>query len=155
MKASGFFLLVPAVSALKYCPPPGAVLPAPIIQTSPETLIDECEFQDLPFNKDSSYIIKANVGDTEVFTYSWISPTQHLPDKEADPANIKSRVASVTKLFTVLAVLLSHDRIKWDASIRQYVTELRGDIWEDVKISALAGHTAGLGKFVCSVAQSI
>jgi hypothetical protein len=114
-------------------------------------MINDSAFEDLPFNKDTSYIIKAELGGTELFTHSWIAPQQYIPDKAVNPENLQTRIASVTKLFTVLAVLLSEDKLSWEAGIREYVPELQGDVWDDVTIGALAGHTAGLGKFVrCS-----
>lgn len=154
MKLTVLLLATPVVWALQYCPPPGPVLPPPKIKIShPKGIWHAPEFRNLPFNEDSSYVIKASIGDTNVLSHSWIAPSQSLADPNADPANIKSRVASITKLFTVLAVLLSKDQIPWESSIRDYIPELQGKIWDEVTISALAGHTAGLGRFVCLPAQ--
>jgi CubicO group peptidase (beta-lactamase class C family) len=108
-------------------------------------LIPDSKFTSLSYNRDTSYAIKAQIGDTEIFSYDYTAPPY-----EADRPSVyetKFRIASVSKLYTVLAVVLSADQIGWEDSIKQYVPELQGDVWDDVKISALAGQTSGLGRF--------
>jgi hypothetical protein len=122
------------------------VLPPPTKANPPEQLIAASVFEGLPFNNDTSYTIKANLGGTDVFTYGWIAPQQFLPDENVKPENIKTRMASVTKLYTVFALLLS--KVPFDAGVREFVPELKGDVWNDVTIGSLASHTSGLGKFV-------
>jgi CubicO group peptidase (beta-lactamase class C family) len=58
------------------------------------------------------------------------------------------RIASVTKVFTVLAVLLSRPSIGWEDSIVKFVPELDEEVYAEVTIKSLAEQTSGLGRFV-------
>jgi CubicO group peptidase (beta-lactamase class C family) len=98
------------------------------------------------FDEDSSYFIRAKVGSSRIYRHSHIAEPYAVA--EQDPDNIKFCIASITKLFTVLAVILSKDKISWEGCIKEYVPELQGEVWNDVTIGALAAHTSGLGKFV-------
>ena len=52
------------------------------------------------------------------------------------------RVASVTKLFTVLAVLLEEE-ISFDDPISKFIPELRVGKWEGVSVGLLASQISG------------
>lgn len=58
------------------------------------------------------------------------------------------RIASVTKVFTVLAVLLSRPSIGWEDSIVKFVPGLDEEVYAEVTIKSLAEQTSGLGRFV-------
>jgi hypothetical protein len=146
-------LLFCTLSAHAFCPPPGPILPPPVLRTGPSTsLIANSVFESLPYNSDSSYTIKAAIGSTDIFHYSYTAPAYAESRSVYDT---QSRIASVSKLFTVLAVILSVDKIGWENSIKDYIPELKGDVWDDVTISALAAQTSGLGKFVGSGACTL
>ncbi|KAH7112553.1 beta-lactamase/transpeptidase-like protein [Dendryphion nanum] len=139
--------LLPA--ALAYCPPPGALLPPPIIgsASSPPAstpAIPESVFAPLRRN-DTNFAVRASIGNTTIFSYDFLSPLYNV--NNTGLSDTQFRIASVGKLYTVLAVLLSKNKIGWEDPIRKYVPELRGKVWDDVTISALAGQTSGLGRF--------
>ncbi|CAI6339432.1 unnamed protein product [Periconia digitata] len=134
-------------SSPKYCPPPGYSLPLPTVaNVSPlPTFISDDLVKSFPWFNTTTFAVKASIGDTPVAEYSSRPPTNtsaSLPSL----FNTKFRIASVSKLFTVLAVLLSKDKIGWDDSITTYVPGLDATAYKDVTISGLAGQTSGLGR---------
>jgi CubicO group peptidase (beta-lactamase class C family) len=52
-------------------------------------------------------------------------------------------VASVTKTFTVLSVLLEAS-LNLDEPVSRYVSELKGTVWSDVTLRLLGGQLAGI-----------
>lgn len=148
MRSLAFVLVASAPSALAFCPPPGPILAPPTLQNGPsQPLIPASSFESLVYNADTSYAIKAKIGGTEIFNYDYTAPP-YADASRVELYETKVRIASVTKLFTVLSVILSADKIGWEDSINKYVTELQGDVWNEVTISALASQTSGLGRFV-------
>jgi hypothetical protein len=134
-------------SVLAFCPQPGPSLPPPALRNSvTDKLIPDLSFESLDFNADISYTIKATIGSKQIFRYAHVAPAYNPARKDID--NTKIRIGSVSKVFTALAVLLSSDKIGWEDSIKKHVPKLEGEVWDKVTISALAGHTSGIGKFV-------
>lgn len=128
-----------------YCLPPGFSLPPPIaVQPLPPTTEFETSLKSYPWYNKTTIAIKASVGGQLVFQHA-----HHANDEESEILyDTKIRIASVTKLFTVLAILLSREEIGWEQSITKYVPGLDEAAYADVTIGALAGQTSGLGRFV-------
>ncbi|KAF3002606.1 hypothetical protein E8E13_008662 [Curvularia kusanoi] len=138
--------LFSASATVAYCLPPGPLLPPPeVLSNSPKfdvvrsTLANEAWFQD------TCYAIKASIGDVTVFEHEYLTSDRELSQSLLDT---RLRVGSVTKTFTVLAVLLSADKIKLSDSITKFVPELNKEAYEHVTIGSLASHTSGLGRYI-------
>lgn len=130
--------------------PPGPVLPAPIdaqLLSSIEGLEDA--LRSYPWFDETTVAVKASIAGCPVFQYA------HRAGDEGNENiyDTKIRIASVTKVFTVLAVLLSREQIGWDDSIAKFIPGLNKDFYEEVTVGALAGQTSGLGRFVSHVGQ--
>jgi len=136
--------IVPATLAL--CPPPGPLLPPPIIKKNTFTL-PKSAFDNFTFLDDTTFSVQARIGDTEIFEYSHAAPGYHDPNIPL--RSTKLRIGSVTKLYTALALKLSCDKIGWNDPIGKFVPELSANkAYDDVTIASLVGHTSGLGRFV-------
>jgi CubicO group peptidase (beta-lactamase class C family) len=131
-----------------YCRPAGPMLPPPSFQPSPgDHHWTTIWVNDRSFPNDTSYAIKASIGDTEFVDLAYRS-TGWIDGRRTPLSDTQFRIGSVTKLFTVLAILLSSDKISWEGPITRYVDGL-SSAYEDVTIHALAGQTSGLGFMVC------
>ncbi|KAF1955277.1 beta-lactamase/transpeptidase-like protein [Byssothecium circinans] len=137
-------------SQQNYCPPPGPILPPPvnISPSSPSpSFISDALLKEYPWFNTTTLAIKASIGDVPVISYEHRAPTNTSAPYAKDLFNTKFLIGSVTKVFTVLAVLLSSNKIGWEDSITKYIPGLDTVAYQDVSISALAGQTSGLGKF--------
>ncbi|KAF2017479.1 beta-lactamase/transpeptidase-like protein [Aaosphaeria arxii CBS 175.79] len=144
-QAVTLFALSLIPSALSYCPPPGALLPPPSLKNSTSgSPVSESALKELE-GDDTSFAIRATIGDKDVFSYGYLAPA--YDHNNIGLYDTKFRVGSVTKVLTVLAVLLSEDKILFSDSIKKFVPELSGDVWDDVTIQSLADQTSGLGRF--------
>ncbi|KAF4466945.1 beta-lactamase 2 [Fusarium albosuccineum] len=148
-----------------YCPPLGPVLPPP---TSPSTYptygtaADEliAKLKELTSSFNSSAV---SIGVRSVHEATPLFEFHHSPP-ESDPAGVSVvdsdtvyRLASMTKLFTVLGVLRI-ESISFEDPITKYLPELR-DMneqaptqdaihivdWDSITIGALAAHQSGVG----------
>jgi len=129
----------------KYCPPPGRSLPSPVNLLPLPSITDLlATLQSKSWYNETTIAIKASISGTPVFEYA------HCPGSE-DFENLyetQFRIASVTKVFTVLAVLLSQPSIGWEDSIAKFVPGLDEAAYAEVTIRSLAEQTSGLGRFV-------
>ncbi|KAL1611995.1 hypothetical protein SLS60_000218 [Paraconiothyrium brasiliense] len=128
----------------RYCPPPGFLLPPPTnVRPLPHISDFEHILRSYPWSKKTTIAIKASVGGKSVYEYA------HRAGEEetGNMYDTKIRIASVTKLFTVLAVLLSKPQIGWEDLITKFVPGLEEEPYAEVTIGALAGQTSGLGRF--------
>ena len=143
---SAFSSVVAAAATQAYCPPPGPLLPPPIT-SSDSTKFDlaTTAFENLSWDSDTSYAVKASIGEKTVFEHEHSAPGRNVSQSLFDTA---IRIGSVTKTFTMLAVLLSADKIKLSDSITKFIPELNKEAYQDVTIAALASHTSGLGRYV-------
>lgn len=143
--AVALFFIFPTIFAL--CPPPGALLPPPSLKSTPSNFsIPDSVFDSLPFRANTSFAIKASIGKTTVFQYEHSAPGREVPQSLLET---KSRIGSVTKMLTTLAVILSGDKISLEDSITKFIPDLNKTFYQDVTIGALTDHSAGLGRFVC------
>jgi CubicO group peptidase (beta-lactamase class C family) len=157
---------VVAVGALslveaKACPPLGAVFPAPqapgeskLVQTAATKLKAGLEEQiTSKFNTSALSIgVKSIHEDDPLFTYHFTPPNPGEGTDKVDE-NTVFRIASGSKLFTVLAALLNSD-IDFEASVLKYLPELNETAkedeifslkWEDITVGSLASHLSGIG----------
>lgn len=141
-----FSTLFSATASQTYCPPPGPLLPPPeIASNSTDFFALDTSFADLPWTADTSFSIKASVGDATIFEYEHSAPGREVGQSLLETS---LRVGSVTKTFIMLAILLSVDEIKLSDSITKFIPELNEYAYKDVTISALASHTSGLGRYI-------
>ncbi|KAF2731556.1 beta-lactamase/transpeptidase-like protein [Polyplosphaeria fusca] len=127
------------------CQPPGPFLPAPVVNlTVPVDNKTFTEWRLRPWANSTSFAIKASIGGQEIFSYENIAIGYNVSGVRT--GDIQFRVASTTKAFTVLAVLLSKYQIGWDDPITNFVPGLRDNVWKSVTIGMLASQVSGLGK---------
>ncbi|KAF2853573.1 beta-lactamase/transpeptidase-like protein [Plenodomus tracheiphilus IPT5] len=131
--------------SVSFCPPPGPLLPPPVLSSTPPNFtIPASAFSNLTFNQNTSYVIKASIGDTTVFENEHSAPGREVSQSLL---NTTIRIASATKMITALALVLSADKLSLEDSITQYIPALNNSMYKDVTIAALADHTSGLGRF--------
>ncbi|KAJ4365487.1 hypothetical protein N0V95_000422 [Ascochyta clinopodiicola] len=146
MRSSAVYALFSATAAQAYCPPPGPLLPPPQVSSnSSKFLISDSVFENLPWASDTSYAIKASIGDVTIFEHEYSAPGREVAQSLLDT---QLRIGSVTKTFTMLAILLSADQIKLSDSITKFIPELDEEAYGDVTIAALASHTSGMGRYI-------
>ncbi|KAJ4152346.1 hypothetical protein NW754_004139 [Fusarium falciforme] len=145
----------------KACPPLGAVFPAPqapgeskLVQTAATKLKAGLEERiTSKFNTSAISIgVKSIHEDDPLFTYHFTPPNPGEGTDKVDE-NTVFRIASGSKLFTVLAALLNSD-IDFEASVLKYLPELNETAkedeifslkWEDITVGSLASHLSGIG----------
>ena len=151
MQTLWYLLPTLITTAFAYFPIPGPLLPPPVLVSALNIsgpAIDNSTFtswKSKPWADNTSFAITASLSGADLFHFEHISP-QH--NRNTSVCNTQFRIASVTKVFTVLAVLLSKGQIAWHDPITKFVDGLKGDVWEEVTIASLAGQTSGLGKNV-------
>lgn len=129
----------------RYCLPPGNSLPPPsVVQPLPSVVDFENTLASYQWYDKTLIAIKASVGKNIVLQHA------HDSSRENDESlyETKIRIASVTKVFTVLALLLLSAQIKWDDEITKYIPGLDEEAYAGISIGALAGQTSGLGRFI-------
>jgi CubicO group peptidase (beta-lactamase class C family) len=150
-------------SSSTYCPPPGASLPPPTIpaiqnlgfDVFPDASSFLSQVQNEAWYPTTTFAIQASIGGETVFKHaSYRTVSNHTGDVTG-LFEKQTRIGSITKAFTVLAVLLSKDKIRWDDSITKHVPSLNEDAYRDVTIAAIAGQTSGLGRYVCDIRHYI
>lgn len=138
--------LFSASVATAYCLPPGSLLPPPkVLSDTPKLKLPSSTFTDKNWLSDTSFAIKASIGDVTVYKYEHSSPGREVGQSLLDTS---FRVASITKMFTMLAILLSGNKVKLSDPITKFIPELNEDVYGQVTIAALASHTSGLGRFI-------
>ncbi|KAF3032632.1 hypothetical protein E8E12_000381 [Didymella heteroderae] len=135
-----------AAATPAYCPPPGPLLPtAKLLSNSTKFIVPDTTFANLPWSADTSFAIKASIGEITVFEYEHSAPGREVGQSLFDTS---LRIGSVTKTFVMLAILLSADKIKLSDSIVKFIPDLNKQAYKDVTIAALASHTSGLGRWI-------
>jgi CubicO group peptidase (beta-lactamase class C family) len=134
-------------TTLSLCPPPGPILPPPTLApTASNFSIPDTVFSNFTFLANTSFAIKASIGNTTIFEYEHSAPGREVNQSLFET---KIRIASATKLITALAIELSKDKISLDDPITKFIPDLKEEYYRDVTIKSLADHTSGLGRFVC------
>lgn len=135
-----------------YCPPTGEVLPRPKVPkhfdlsnlTATLDRIAE-DSSSLGWNSSTtSFSIQATSLEDDFFSYSHTAPQKNGTGTDEVDGDTVFRVASVTKIFTVLAVMLE-EGMDLDDKIGKYVKELDGlEGWDDVTLRLLASQMAAV-----------
>jgi CubicO group peptidase (beta-lactamase class C family) len=151
-------LLLPAFTGA-VCYPPGAVFPIPKLSIFAESdpslsarLHDSLQstLSKLPYNTTSFSV--AITSEDDIIWESHYTAKILGNYADSSPTNVTGdtafRIASITKVFAVLAVMLT-EGMELEDSIVKYVPELLregggGVRWNDVTLEALGSHTAGL-----------
>lgn len=150
-----------ALADAKACPPMGAVFPAPQapsqnkgVKSAISTLKDALDEQISSLFQTSAMSIgvKSIHEDEPLFTYHFTPPNPGSGAQKVGD-NTMYRIASVSKLFTVLAALQNPD-IDMNASVLKYLPQLNETVtgdpilsldWEEITVGGLAGYLSGLG----------
>ncbi|KAJ4988100.1 Beta-lactamase-like protein-like protein 1 [Stagonosporopsis vannaccii] len=129
-----------------FCLPPGPASPPPrVLPTSSKFDIPQALLEDVPWSLDTSVAVKASIGDITVVVHERSAPGREVGQSLLDTS---LRIGSVTKIFTMLAILLSADKISLSDPITRFVPELNKKAYKDITIAALASHTSGLGRYI-------
>ncbi|CAZ82367.1 unnamed protein product [Tuber melanosporum] len=142
-------LLLPTATAK--CYPPGATFPIPDYALVPPPDIKLPTNAEAPWpTNTTSYAVQVTTAENTIFS------AYHTADilgeyRDGEPSEVTGdtyfRIASNTKVFTVLAVMLT-EGMSLDDGILKYIPELvdgeGGVEWEDITLGALGGHLAGV-----------
>ncbi|KAM0270868.1 hypothetical protein ACHAQH_009294 [Verticillium albo-atrum] len=151
-RALAAFAGLPLIAA--YCPPTGAVLPNPkinssnnftaILRESLERVVKSCQND---FNvTTTSFSVEITTAEETFFEFHHTAPLRN--DTGVDEVNGETiyRIGSVTKVFTVLSLLLE-DGLNLDLPVWQFVSELEGVAkYKDTTLRMLASQLAGVNK---------
>lgn len=159
--------LLPVVLANAHCYNPSNPFPTPVLQADSDTLISifrdiDLEIQNAihsagpPFgvNK-TSFAIEVTSAEETLWDHYYTAPLLgNYTDSEPTCVNPNTafRIASISKVFTVLAVLLEQKagRLSLRDPVTKYITELannkndRGIKWEDITLESLASQLGGI-----------
>lgn len=148
-----------------HCPPLGPVLPPPVsASTSPAVAASVATFQQLmdeftaQYNHSAVAIgLKSIHEDNYLVEYAFTPPNRDARGTQHVDSNTVFRIASVSKIFPVLAILKLHG-VSLDDPVTKYVPELLAlnnqarensaiwtVAWDEVTLGALASHLAGVG----------
>lgn len=148
------------------CPPLGPVLPAPVrpsadpdVQAAVKSF--ESSLNALTANYDASAVsvaVKSIHEDQPFFSFHYTPPHLNTSSTHKVDADTVYRIASISKVFTVLGVLLL-DGVRMDDPVTKYLPQLRGlrrqagepvneittPDWDEITLGSLASHQSGLG----------
>ena len=143
--------LVACTAAIEYCPPTGPVLPPPILSDAADfnvtpihdalrRLVDEA-----PFNvTDTSFSVTVTTLEETIFQFHHTAEAFSSVGVSEVTGDTIYRIASVSKLFTVLSAMLQ-EGLDLDDFIWQHVPELEGvKTFEDITLRLLASHISGI-----------
>lgn len=152
MKITSFYLLAAAWLSLAdaYCPPKGPVLPPPHIpsdsklQPTLNNALQKLAKGGVWNTTTTSFSVELTSSKETLFSFHHTSPRLNSSGVEKVDGKTIYRVASVTKVFTTLALLLQ-DGINLDDSVIKYVPELSKIAWyKDVTLRMLASQMSGV-----------
>ncbi|CUS10218.1 unnamed protein product [Tuber aestivum] len=145
------FLLPHLPTIAAKCYPPGATFPAPDYALLPPPDIKLPTSAEAPWPANiTSYAVQVTTAEKTIF--SAYHTAEILGEyRDGEPSDVTGdtyfRIASNTKVFTVLAVLLT-EGMSLDDGVLKYIPELAdgegGVEWGDVTLGSLGGHLAGI-----------
>jgi CubicO group peptidase (beta-lactamase class C family) len=153
-------------TALSNCPPLGAVLPPPRKPSSDSTvqaIVSELEelqsaAAELLQNATAmSVTIASMYEDTPLLSFAYTPPVRNTSGTSVVDGDTVFRIASVSKVFTVMGLLLLGDKVSMEDPITKYIPEL-GNLkaqqevntavtttnWDEITLDALASQLAGI-----------
>lgn len=157
MKQNTFTVLtlaiLPLITSLEYCPPTGPVLPPPVLPRADgfdvgplrDTLTELVNDPDAPFDTTvNSFSLTVTTLEDDIFQF------HHTAEKISNigvptvNGDTIYRIASVTKLFTVLSLLLQ-EGLDIDGFVWQHIPELAGlNNFQDITLRMLASHLSAV-----------
>ncbi|PGH03219.1 hypothetical protein AJ79_07414 [Helicocarpus griseus UAMH5409] len=145
------FLPLFPLSIADYCPPTGPVLPPPSIpENFAQKELNEVLEHFVKHSSDygwnatvNSFSVSATSREETFFSNHYTAPLKNDTGVDKVAGDTVYRIASGTKVFTVLAVLLE-DRINLEDPIGKYVKELQGEEYGDVTVRLLTNQLAAL-----------
>lgn len=155
--------LLPALAAAQWtCPPLGAVLPTaqdpgshPAVRAVLDAFAAAIEAETSGFRGSAVSIgVKSALEDKPMLEFHHTPEGRDPLGAQAVNGSTVYRLASVSKVFTVLAALQRDDLIRWEDPVTKFIPELAGDVpggeldytdWDDVTVEALATHLSGIG----------
>ncbi|KAM0418886.1 hypothetical protein ACHAPT_012151 [Fusarium lateritium] len=152
MEINCFYLIGIAWLSLvaAYCPPTGPVLPPPDISsnsnltTSLNIALRKLAKSGIWNTTTTSFSVELTSSKENLFSFHHTSPKLNSSGVDKVDSKTIYRVASVTKVFTTLALLLQNE-INLDDSITKYVPELSNITWyKDVTLRMLASQRSGV-----------
>ncbi|KAK5049868.1 hypothetical protein LTR84_003986 [Exophiala bonariae] len=146
--------ILPFVTSLGlFCPPTGPVLPPPVLLDAngfdvgplTDALTKLVNDPDAPFNATiNSFSLTITTLEDDIFQYHHTAPKKSEAGVSVVDGDTIYRIASVTKLFTTLSLLLQ-DGLDIDDFVWQHVPELAGlKKFEDITLRMLASHLSGV-----------
>ncbi|RMJ16889.1 hypothetical protein CDV36_003502 [Fusarium kuroshium] len=133
-----------------YCPPTGPILPPPNISshgkltTTLNNTLQKLAKSGIWNTTTTSFSVELTSSKENVFSFHHTSPRLNSSGVDKVDGKTIYRVASVTKVFTTLALLLQNG-INLDDSITKYVPELSKIAWyKDVTLRMLASQISGV-----------
>ena len=147
-----FFLLFETIASI--CPPTGPVLPAPNIPhdlplDSLTKILDDFVHNSAEYGWNSttnSFSVMATSPNHTFFRHHYTAPLRNDSGVDEVGDDTVYMVASVTKIFTVLAVWLE-EKMNLDDPIGKYVKELNISGWGDVTLRLLTNQLAALPRW--------
>lgn len=159
--------LVPLVLTYSHCYNPSRPFQARVLQADNNALVPafeniECALQnaldgaDPPFNfNTTSFAIEVTSAEQTLWGYYHTAPLLgNYTDSEPTRVNPSTafRIASISKVFTVLAVLLQEKagHLNLRDPVTRYITDLLGERneggirWEDITLESLASQLSGI-----------
>lgn len=146
-------LVLPSVMATigGRCPPTGPTLPPPKVPAdfNPSRLSSKLDSilnaSSLPWNiSTTSFSVELTSQDDTFFAYHHTAPVKSDVGVKKVDTNTVYRVASITKVFNILTLLLRAPALL-DTPVGQHVPELQGaELYEDVTLRMLASQMAGI-----------
>ncbi|KAM6540433.1 hypothetical protein FALCPG4_002149 [Fusarium falciforme] len=152
MKITSFYLLAAVLLLLAdaYCPPTGPVLPPPDIPSDGKltatlnNALRKLAKSGVWNTTTTSFSVELTSSKETLFSFHHTSPKLNSSGVDKVDGKTIYRVASVTKVFTTLALLLQ-DGINLDDSVIKYVPELSKIAWyKDVTLRMLASQISGV-----------
>jgi hypothetical protein len=146
-----FSVIVFPSLVLARCSPGGPVLPTPsniesLDLTNLKTILDGLSSGHLGSKLNASTtsisISIASVNSSFFFFYHYTAPVRNESGVSVVDSNTIFRVASVTKVFTVLAVLLEN-KMKMEDLISKFVPELNDPKWAEITVGMLTSQLSG------------
>lgn len=174
------FAILCLAHALDYCPPLGPVYEVPrnlstdasirlavqnfsaVLDQQVERLNDSTSISALNVNTSFSIDLYSAHDHRSLFQYHFTAPVRNDSSTTKVDENTVYRIASISKLVTVFALLLQDGKVHFDDPVTKYVPELarfakqeddnddENDLtttqWSQITVGALASQLSGIGR---------
>lgn len=145
--------ILPLTTSIEFCPPTGPVLPPPVLVQADsfdvgplrDALTELVNDPNAPFDTAvNSFSLTVTTSEENIFQFHHTA--EKISDIGAQAVNGDTiyRIASVTKLFTVLSLLLQ-EGLDIEGFVWQHIPELAGlSNFQDITLRMLASHLSGI-----------